>query len=73
MWRHPEGIGRYSYWTTRSADEAVAATRVIPPVLPVRYVAREHLLGPLRAAVEDPRVALVLFSAPAGPAPPTPW
>lgn len=51
---------------TRPAAEAVAATRVVPPMLPARYVAREHLLGPLRAAAEDPRVALMLVSAPAG-------
>jgi len=44
----------------------MAATRVVPPVLPTGYVAREYLLGPLRAAAEDPRVALVLVSAPAG-------
>jgi LuxR family maltose regulon positive regulatory protein len=46
--------------------EVVAATRVVPPVLPAGYVARGHLLGPLRDAAEDPRVALVLVSAPAG-------
>ncbi|MDN5920088.1 MAG: hypothetical protein L0I76_34140, partial [Pseudonocardia sp.] len=51
---------------TRSAAEPVTSTRVAPPVLPSRYVARDQLLGPLRAAVEDPRVALVLVSAPAG-------
>ena len=51
---------------TRSAADAVAATRLVPPLLPAHYVAPEHLLGPLRAAVEDPRIALVLVSAPAG-------
>ena len=51
---------------TRSAAEPVTAPRVGLPVLPARYVVREQLLGPLRAAIEDSRVAMVLVSAPAG-------
>jgi len=49
-----------------TAAGTVMVTRVVPPVAPARYVVREHLLGPLRVAVEDPRVALVLLSAAAG-------
>lgn len=49
-----------------TAAGTVMVTRVVPPVAPARYVVREHLLGPLRVAVEDPRVALVLVSAAAG-------
>lgn len=49
-----------------TAAGTVMVTRVVPPVAPARCVVREHLLEPLRVAVEDPRVALVLVSAAAG-------